>query len=122
MTQPCGIKITLQSQYAGIPSSDDSFEFQVVVINITTGQKSNRTYPYPNYVNNQTVEVMLSLPIGQYNIIVNAFNKYGLSEVQKVGPFNVTMSYCPSPTSTTPSPTTNPTTMPTTTTSTTRMS
>lgn len=108
VAQPGGIKLTLQSKYAGVPSSNDSFEFQVVAINLETRQKYNRTYPYPNYVN-QTVEQILSLPIGQYNITVNAFNIYGSSEVWKVGPVSVTMSYSPSPTLTPPSPTTSPT-------------
>ena len=109
VAQPGGIKLTLQSQYAGVPSSDDSFEFQIVAINLETRQKINFTYPYSNYVNNQMVERMLSLPIGEYNITVNAFNKYGSSEVWRVGPVNVTMSYSPSSTLTPPFPTTNPT-------------
>ena len=114
MAQPGGIYVTLKSQYAGVPSSDDSFKFQVVAINIDTGEKftSNWTHPDRNYVNNETVVLMLSLPIGQYNITVNAFNKYGFSEVRRVGPVDVTMSYSPSPSLTPSSPTTRPTPSP----------
>ena len=114
MALPGGIYVTLKSQYAGVPSSDDSFEFQVVAINIDTGEKftSNWTHPDRNYVNNEMVVLMLSLPIGQYNITVNAFNKYGFSEVRRVGPVDVTMSYSPSPSLTPSSPTTHSTSSP----------
>ena len=114
MALPGGINVTLKSQYAGVPSSDDSFGFQVVAINIDTGEKftSNWTRPDRNYVNNETVVLMLSLPIGQYNITVNAFNKYGPSEIRRVGPVDVTMSYSPSPSLTLSSPTTSPTSSP----------
>ena len=114
VAQPGGIKLTLQSQYAGVPSSDVSFKFQVVAINLETGQKINSSYSYPNYVNNQMVELMLPLSIGQYNITISAFNKYGSSEVWRGGALSIpsptissltTIPSTSTPPSSTPSPT-----------------
>ena len=89
---PSSITITVQSQYPGVPATDNSFSFTVIVLDEQNSTVYNMTFD-----GTSDRVITIDVPVGMYVVRIFSENSYGVS-VESSSIANVIMEASVSPT------------------------